>query len=63
MDSFDPYQDLLGLDLPIERREEVLAAYRSILAQILKLRTLDLTELHPAVVFEPTIPYRMGGKP
>jgi hypothetical protein len=63
MESFDPYQDVLGIDLPTERREEVLAAYRDILAQIRKLRALDLTDLHPAVVFEPTIPYRQGGKP
>ena len=25
------------------------------------LRSLDLTDVHPAVVFEPTAPYRRGG--
>jgi hypothetical protein len=54
----DPYRDLFGLDLPPERLQEVLAAYRDILADIDKLRSLDLTEVHPAVVFEPTAPYR-----
>lgn len=54
----DPYKDLFGLDLPPERLQEVLAAYGDILAEIGKLRTLDLTDVHPAVVFEPTAPYR-----
>jgi hypothetical protein len=54
----DPYKELLGLDLPPERLQEVLAAYGDILAEIAKLRTLDLTDVHPAVIFEPTAPYR-----
>ncbi len=54
----DPYEELFGLDLPPERRQEVLAAYGDILGEIRKLRTLDLTEVHPAIVFEPTAPYR-----
>jgi hypothetical protein len=54
----DPYKELLGLDLPPERLQEVLAAYGDILAEIAKLRTLDLTDAHPAVIFEPTAPYR-----
>lgn len=54
----DPYKHLLGLDLPPERLQEVLAAYGDILGDIRKLRTLDLTDVHPAVVFEPTAPYR-----
>lgn len=60
MDS-DPYRELLGLDLPPERLNEVLTAYGDILAEIRKLRELDLTDVHPAVVFEPTAPYRRGG--
>lgn len=61
MDSIDPYPELLGLDLPPERLNEVLAAYADILVAIRKLRELDLTDSHPAVLFEPTIPYRQGG--
>ncbi len=54
----DPYKDHFGLDLPPDRLKEVLKAYGDILAQIEKLRGLDLTDVHPAVVFEPTAPYR-----
>ena len=54
----DPYKELFGLDLPPERLQEVLAAYGDILAEIRKLRSLDLTDVHPSVVFEPTAPYR-----
>jgi len=35
-----------------------LNTYRSILAEIKKLRELDLTDVHPAVIFDPTAPYR-----
>lgn len=54
----DPYVDLFGLDLPPERLEEVLVAFADILGEIIKLRALDLTDVHPAIVFEPTAPYR-----
>lgn len=50
--------EILGLELPIERLREVLAAYGDILAEIRRLRTLDLTDVHPAIVFEPSAPYR-----
>ena len=56
--KIDPYVDLFGLDLSPERLQEVLAAYGNILAEIRKLRALDLTDVHPAIVFEPTAPYR-----
>lgn len=55
----NPYEELLGLDLPPERLAEVLHAYADILAEIRKLRTLNLTDEHPAVIFEPTAPYRL----
>lgn len=61
MDNPDPYKEILGLALTPERLDEVLAAYRDILEDIRKLRELDLTDVHPAVVFEPTAPYRKGG--
>ena len=54
----DPYKDVLGIDLPPERLQHDLAAYGDILEHIRKLRELDLTDVHPAVVFEPTAPYR-----
>jgi hypothetical protein len=54
----DPFKDLFGLDLPPERLQEVLAAYADIVAEIRKLRSLDLTDVHPAIIFEPTAPYR-----
>jgi len=56
--NIDPYVDLFGLDLPPERLQEVLAAYADILGEINKLRALDLSDVHPAIVFEPTAPYR-----
>ena len=56
--ALDPYRDILGLNLPPERLGEVLHAFRAVLEEIEKLRQLDLTDLHPAVIFEPTAPYR-----
>ena len=56
--ALDPYRDVLGLDLSPERLGEVLHAFRAVLEEIQKLRQLDLTDLHPAVIFEPTAAYR-----
>ncbi|HVE06397.1 MAG TPA: DUF1028 domain-containing protein [Paraburkholderia sp.] len=42
----------LGADFAAERVTHNLDVYRSILAEISKLRTLDLSEQHPAVVFD-----------
>src|SRR5271163_537541 len=50
--------DLLGVGPERERLSENLAAYRSILDEIRKLRTLDLADIHPVVVFDPSLPYR-----
>lgn len=55
-------QDLLGTSLSDERFLEVLAAFDDVLAEIRKLRSLDLTDVHPAVIFEPTAPYRAEGE-
>lgn len=49
---------LLGLGLSPERLREVLAAYAPILDEIATLRALDLQDVHPAVIFEPTAAYR-----
>ena len=59
----DPVQDLslsdlLGIDVSPGRLQENLASYRSILTEIRKLRELDLTDIHPAVIFEPTALWR-----
>jgi len=54
-------QDLLGTNLSDERFRETLGAFSDVLAEIRKLRSLDLTDVHPAVIFEPTAAYRAGG--
>jgi hypothetical protein len=55
-------QDLLGTSLSDERFLEILAAFENVLAEIRKLRSLDLKDVHPAVIFEPTAPYRAEGE-
>ena len=50
--------DVLGVRFTPERLGENLAAFRDILREIEKLRQLDLTDVHPAIIFEPTAPYR-----
>jgi hypothetical protein len=57
----DPFKDMAGVDFTPKRLEEDLAAYRAILAEIQKLRQLDLTEIHPAVVFDAAAGYRKAG--
>lgn len=52
-DNEDWLRDILGLDVDDERAAAVIAAYRDILAELRKLRALDLTDIHPAVVFSP----------
>ena len=49
----DLVRDVLGISLEPERVEENLAAYADILQEIVKLRTLDLSDIHPAVIFSP----------
>ena len=56
----DPFKDILGVDLTPQRLAENLASYHDILKEIRKLRELDLTDVHPAIVFEPTSVYRRG---
>jgi hypothetical protein len=51
-------QRLSGTTLGAERLREVVAAYESIFEEISRLRELDLHDVHPAVLFEPTAPYR-----
>ena len=56
--AVDPYADILGVDLPASRVQENLEAFESIAAQIRKLRSLDLTDVHPPIVFDATLVYR-----
>jgi hypothetical protein len=51
-------REVLGIGPEGARLRENLAAYRAILEELKKLRSLDLTDIHPAVVFDPTLPYR-----
>lgn len=51
----DLWTDVIGLDLPPERRTELLDAFEAIAEEIARLRQLDLTDVHPAVVFDPTL--------
>jgi hypothetical protein len=51
-------REVLGIGPEGERLHENLAAYRVILEELKKLRSLDLSDIHPAVVFDPTLPYR-----
>ena len=51
-----------GTSLPPERLAEVLAAYAGIFEEIAKLKTLDLADVHPAIVFEPTAAYRRSAR-
>jgi hypothetical protein len=49
---------LLGIGPERERLEANLAAFLPIFEELLKLRSLDLSEVHPAIVFDPFLPYR-----
>jgi len=51
--DLDPFRDILGLDLSAERLGEDLKTFSDILVELRKLRGLDLTETHPAVIFDP----------
>ncbi len=59
----DELKEILGVELPDSRLEEDLAAYRAILVEIRKLRELDLTDVHPAVMYDPLMPYRAERAP
>ena len=56
----DPFKDLLGVEFTPERLRQNLESFRPVLDEIRKLRALDLADVHPAVIFEPTVPYRRG---
>ena len=47
----------LGVEFAADRAAHNLATFRPILAEIRKLRELDLSALHPAVIFDPVRAY------
>lgn len=51
-------QELAGTGFDAERFNANLEAFRPVLAEIRKLRQLDLADVHPAVLFDPTTPWR-----
>jgi hypothetical protein len=51
--DLDKLADAIGLELDPARRAVVIAAFADIAKEIAKLRSLDLTDVHPAVVFSP----------
>jgi hypothetical protein len=53
MDELEMLLEALGIELEKERRAAVLAAFQPVAQEIAKLRGLDLTDVHPAVVFSP----------
>ncbi len=62
MKKNDPASDLWRAVTDVQvspaRLTTNLAAYAEILKEIQKLRELDLTDTHPAIIFEPTAAYR-----
>ncbi len=59
----DPYRDILGVDFTPERLDDNVQAFEDILNAIRKLRELDLTDVNPAVVFDPADGYEDGEAP
>jgi Protein of unknown function (DUF4089) len=51
--DLDQLAAAIGLELDPARRAVVVAAFAEIAKEIAKLRSLDLTDVHPAVVFSP----------
>ena len=58
--TLDPYKDILGVDFTPKRLDENLQAFEDILNAIKKLRELDMTDVHPSVIFDPTDGYDGG---
>ncbi len=55
MNELEMLVEALGIQLEKERRSAVLAAFQPVAQEIAKLRSLDLTDVHPAVVFSPVL--------
>ena len=53
MNEMEMLVETLGIQLEGQRRSAVFAAFQPMAQEIAKLRSLDLTDVHPAVVFSP----------
>ncbi len=53
-------RDIAGTGLDEESMQALLFEAADILAAIRGLRALDLTDIHPAVVFDPLLPWRLA---
>jgi hypothetical protein len=60
MNELELLVEALGIQLEKERRSAVLAAFQPMAQEIAKLRSLDLTDVHPAVVFSPVPASQQG---
>ena len=60
MNELEMLVEALGIQLEKERRSAVLAAFQPMAQEIAKLRSLDLTDVHPAVVFSPVPASQQG---
>jgi uncharacterized Ntn-hydrolase superfamily protein len=59
-EGIDQLTRWIGVEFADDRIAHNLSVYRTILAEIDKLRTLDLSDRHPAIVFDMTRLYRMA---
>jgi hypothetical protein len=46
-------EDVFGVSLPTERFEVIARALGEVLAEVKKLRSLDLSDIDPVVIFDP----------
>ena len=53
-------QRVCGTALHPVRLDALLASHAAVLDEIARLRSLELADVHPAIVFEPTAVYRRG---
>jgi uncharacterized Ntn-hydrolase superfamily protein len=60
-DRIDELVRWIGIEFADDRIAHNLSVYRAILAEIDKLRTLDLSDRHPAIVFDMTRVYHATG--
>ncbi|KAA0110510.1 DUF1028 domain-containing protein [Methylobacterium sp. P1-11] len=54
----DLLSDVIGLRQEPGRTAHLLARFAPVLTEIARLRDLDLADIHPPIVFDPTLPYR-----
>ncbi|MFB0487915.1 putative Ntn-hydrolase superfamily protein [Methylobacterium sp. OAE515] len=54
----DPIRDVIGLRQEPARIAHLLAQFAPVLAEIETLRSLDLAQIHPPIIFDPSLPYR-----